>query len=265
MSEHREKSMKIAIVIGASSGMGKEFVKQLADWDKPLEEIWVIARRRERLEELRKESSCPLRILDGDLMDPDFRNHIKTLLRQERPCVHALVNSAGLGRSGSVWKMGIAQASSATKMTELNVTALTDMTQIVLPYMRAGSRILNLASASAFCPQPYFAVYAATKAYVLSFSAGLGQELLSKGIYVTAICPGPVDTEFFDHEGMRPSAWKKIFMSRPERVVKKALKDAARKKRVSVYGLSMKLFRFVTKLFPEIWIVRLTEILFRPA
>ena len=256
--------MKIAIVTGASSGMGKEFVKHLTGWDKHLEEIWVIARRRERLEELQTECACPLRILDGDLMDPGFRESIKKLLQEEKPWVRELVNSAGLGRNGSVWEQGISQASSATQMTELNVTALTDMTQMVLPYMRAGSRILNLASAAAFCPQPYFAIYAATKAYVLSFSMALGQEISARKIYVTAVCPGPVNTEFFDHEGMRPSGWKKFFMTHPRRVVAKALKDAARKKRVSVCGLSMKLLQIVTKLLPNIWIVRLTEIVSRP-
>ncbi|MCI8292819.1 MAG: SDR family NAD(P)-dependent oxidoreductase [Hespellia sp.] len=248
--------MRIAIVTGASSGMGREFVKQLPHFYHNLEEIWVIARRRDCLESLQKEVTTPLRILEGDLLEDLLIVQLTEELRRERPNVRMLVNAAGFGRNGSVESLVRKDQTLQPNMIDLNVKALVRVTQCVLPYLSAGSRIVNLASGSAFCPQPYFTVYAATKAFVLHFSQGLGAELRGKSIYVTAVCPGPVKTEFFAHEGMRLSKWKKPFVASADRVVRRALEDTRKRKQISVYGFSMRLTQIAVKMFPHSWILR---------
>lgn len=186
--------MKIAIITGASSGMGREFAKQIEFLYKDLDEIWVIARRKERLEELKSHIKTKTRIFEGDLLEKDIYKELSETLEEEIPNIRMLVNAAGFGKVGKVKEIA---CEDQTEMIHLNCIALTHMTKLCIPYMTRGSRIVNLASASAFCPQPSFSVYAATKSYVLSFSRSLRAELSDEGILVTAVCPGPVDTEFF--------------------------------------------------------------------
>lgn len=243
--------MKIAIVTGASSGMGREFVRQLGYFYKNLDEIWVIARRKERLEALAKESRVPLRIFAGDLQKKKVYKELRDALEKEQPDLRMLVNSAGFGKSGSVEEISSEKFRIQTDMVDVNCRSLTRMTLLCMPFLYAGSRIVNLASASAFCPQPYFSVYAATKSYVLSFSRSLGEELKKKGIVVTAVCPGPVDTEFFDFSGKPENILKRLTMAKADRVVHQALKDTRAGKAVSVYGIPMKLTYLGTKLLPH--------------
>ena len=220
--------MKIAVVTGASSGMGREFVRQISSFYRSLDEIWVIARRRERLEELRGESRVPLRIFEGNLIKKQVYRELSCALEERQPDIRMLVNAAGFGKSGSVEAIASVDFRAQTDMVDLNCRALTRMTLFCLPYLGRGSRIINLASAAAFCPQPGFAVYAATKSYVLSFSRALGAELRRRGIYVTAVCPGPVDTEFFNISGALTNPLKKLTMAKAEDVVHRALKDQPR-------------------------------------
>ena len=252
--------MKIAIVTGASSGMGREFVRQLGYFYKNLDEIWVIARRKERLEALAKESRVPLRIFAGDLQKKKVYKELRDALEKEQPDLRMLVNSAGFGKSGSVEEILSEKFRIQIDMVDVNCRSLTRMTLLCLPFLREGSRIVNLASASAFCPQPYFSVYAATKSYVLSFSRSLGEELRKKGIVVTAVCPGPVDTEFFEFSGKPQNILKKLTMAKADRVVHQALKDCRSGKSVSVYGIPMKLTYLGTKLLPHGFLVRMQKI-----
>lgn len=249
--------MKIAIVTGASSGMGREFVKQIGHFYRSLDEIWVIARREDRLKELQKQSVVPLRIFDGDLLHRPVYLRLKNALLTEMPDVRMLVNAAGFGKSGTVEEILEEDKNIQLEMIDLNCIALSRMTFYCLPYMSEGSRILNLASAAAFCPQPSFAVYAATKSYVLNFSRGLGSELRKKGIIVTAVCPGPVDTEFFDVSGKTENPWKKMTMVKAPKVVRKALLDTRAGKSVSVYSVPMKGARAASKLLPHDLILKL--------
>lgn len=249
--------MKIAIVTGASSGMGREFVKQIGHFYRSLDEIWVIARREDRLKELQKQSVVPLRIFDGDLLHRPVYLQLKKALLTETPDVRMLVNAAGFGKSGTVEEILEEDKNIQLEMIDLNCIALSRMTFYCLPYLSAGSRILNLASAAAFCPQPSFAVYAATKSYVLNFSRGLGAELRKKGIIVTAVCPGPVDTEFFDVSGKTENPWKKMTMVKASEVVRKALLDTRAGKSVSVYSVPMKGARAASKLLPHDLILKL--------
>lgn len=248
--------MKIAIVTGASSGIGREFVKQIGHFYRSLDEIWVIARREERLKELQKHSSVPLRIFEGDLLHKPVYIRLKRALLKEKPDIRMLVNAAGFGKSGTVEEILEEDKNIQLSMIDLNCIALSRMTFFCMPYLSKGSRILNVASAAAFCPEPSFAVYAATKSYVLSFSRGLGAELRSKGIIVTAVCPGPVDTEFFDVSG-ELQMLKKLTLVKASGVVRKALRDTRTGKAVSVYGAAMKGARAASKLLPHEFILKL--------
>ena len=222
--------MRVAVVTGASSGIGREFVRQLEYFYKDLDEIWVIARREERLEQLRKEVNVPLRIFAGDLQKKHVYRQFYTELCQWHPNIRMLVNAAGFGKSGTFSEIAEKGKRIHTDMIDLNCTALIRITQMTLPYMKMGSRIINMASAAAFCPQPSFAVYAASKACVLSFSRALGQELREKSIYVTAVCPGPVETEFFEVSGELKNPLKKLNMAAANKVVHRALIDSRKKK-----------------------------------
>lgn len=253
--------MKIAVITGASSGMGREFVRQTGHFYRDLDEIWVIARRKERLERLRKESSVPLRIFDGDLLKKQVYKQYHSELKEWQPEVRMLVNAAGFGRSGKFTDIASGSKKLQTDMVDLNCRALTRMIQITLPYMGKGGRIINLASAAAFCPQNGFAVYAATKAYVLSLSRALSSELRTRGIIVTAVCPGPVDTEFFRVSGELTAPLKKLTMVKAPAVVRKALKDSRKRREISVYGVPMKAAHIGAKLLPHRLILRAEEML----
>ena len=248
---------QIAVVTGASSGMGREFVLQLDSFCPSLDEIWVMARRGKRLERLAMQSQIPLRIFEGDITRKKIRRALRAALLDEKPALRILVNAAGFGRTGTVAEIAAEEPFIQTDMIDLNCRALTAITEICLPFMRKGSRIINLASAAAFCPQPSFAVYAATKAYVLSFSRALHMELKSKGIYVTAVCPGPVKTEFFRVSGELTGTLKKLTVAGAQAVVRKALKDSLAKKQLSVYGPPMKAARAGAKLLPHSLIMKL--------
>ena len=252
----RTGKKKIAIVTGASSGMGRECVIQLADRLAGLEEIWVIARRRKRLDDLAKKVPVPLKVLELDLRDEIAFAELEEKLEWEDPDVKFLINGAGFGKIGETEALAMEEE---TGMVDVNCRALTAVTRLVLPYMSENSRILQFASAAAFLPQPRFAVYAATKSFVLSYSRALAMELKSRQIYVTAVCPGPVKTEFFDiaeTTGEIP-LYQRLVMANPKKVVKKALRDSMMGKRVSVYGPLMKVFFLLVKVFPHDFILSL--------
>lgn len=261
------KQKNIIIITGASSGMGKEFVRQTDRHFPKVDEIWLIARRKEILEELAASCNHKCYVFACDLSNKETWDEFKQTLMKEQPKITLLVNSAGYGILGEFYQKDSynlnckntvtvnadAWMCEQTGMVELNCGALTAMTYLCIPYMKQGGRIIQLASSAAFLPQPKFAVYAATKSYVLSFSRALNEELRKQKIYVTAVCPGPVDTEFFDRaeKGADTLFIKKLVMARPEKVVAKALLDARNKKEISVYGLLMKLFFVISKILPH--------------
>ena len=191
-------------------------------------------------------------VLPIDLTKEEDLEQYRTVLEERKPEVCILVNSAGYGKIGSFEEVGYEHNRG---MVKLNCQALTDVTYLTIPYMRRGGQIIQLASSAAFVPQPDFAVYAATKSYVLSLSRALNCELKGKQISVTAVCPGPVKTEFFDvAEGdgtKKMKQLKMLVMAKPEKVVKKAINDARKRKEKSVYGIIMQLFELLCKLLPH--------------
>lgn len=241
---------KIAIVTGASSGMGREFVRQLNKCTKTLEEVWVIARREEQLLAIKEEGYyfC-VRAIALDLCQEADLNVLSEYLVVENPSVRILVNAAGMGRAGRFDEL---TRQEVENMVQLNDKTLAVVTHMVLPYMAKPGNIIQLASASAFLPQKEFAVYSASKAFVLSFSRALHAEVKKQGITVTAVCPGPVDTEFLQlsNRGREQKLLKRLVTVKPKPVVKKALRDTGAGKEISIYGLPMKMVAAAAKLLP---------------
>lgn len=224
--------MKIAVITGASSGMGREFVYAI-DKEFELDELWVVARRKERLEELQEKCRTKVRPLAWDLSDRASYDAYKELLEAEKPEIRVLVNAAGYGLFGTFEEMGLDEQ---IGMCDVNDKALTAFCLLSLPYMKAGDHIINLGSNSSHQPVPYENVYAASKAYVLSFSRGLGRELKTRGIHVMCVCPGWIKTEFMD-TAVRDDTIK--YYDRwytAEEVIVQAMKDLKKNKKISILG-----------------------------
>lgn len=253
--------MKIIIVTGASSGIGEEFVKQLDSNFSRIDEIWMISRRRKKMEAIAAKLSHKARILPLDLKQEVDRREFKNLLEIEKPKICMLVNSAGYGIMGSFTQIPLEEQ---LGMVELNCKALTAVTYLALPYMVRNGRIIQLASAASFVPQIHFAVYAATKSYVLSFSRALQEEIRSQEIFITAVCPGPVETPFFqraEHYGQTLPSKEKFSVS-PERVVRDALNASKRRKILSVSSLPIKFFHLICKIVPHDFILEIMQNLY---
>ena len=224
--------MKIAVVTGASSGMGREFVYAL-DKDEKFDQIWVIARREQRLLELKEKCRAQIRPIVLDLQSRDSFRVYQELLEKEKPEISVLINAAGFGLFGVFMEMDMDKQ---LDIIDLNSRALTAMCHMSVPYMKSGSRIYNMGSMSSWQPVPYINVYGASKAYVLSFSRALGVELKGQGIKVMAVCPGWITTEFFDHaiHDNTVNYFNRYYSA--EQVVAKALKDMKKGKDASVLG-----------------------------
>ncbi len=245
----------IGIVTGASSGMGREFVLALAK-NEGLEELWVIARRTQRLEELKKELSLPLKVITADLTRQECLEEYALLLKSEKPQVKILVNCAGYGKFGHT---DVIPPEESQGMIDLNCSALVNLTQHTLPYMVRGGHIVQLGSLSAFQPVPYLTVYAATKAFVLSYSRGLNAELKGRGIHVMAVCPGWVETEFFSRaetaDDKAVTYFNKIYKAAD--VVKTAMKDMHKGKQVSIHGFLIRCQVLLVKLLPHSLVIKI--------
>ena len=230
--EREEKNMKIALITGASSGMGREFVYAL-DADETFDELWVVARRRERLEALQERCRARVRVFALDLLDTASFDVIRDALDEAQPELAVLVNAAGFGVFGPFEESDLRKVLDSAR---LNALALTAMCHVSLPYMQKGDSIINMGSNSAWQPVPYQTVYGASKSYVLSLSRAIGRELKGRGIHVMCVCPGWIKTEFQDvaeHD-------KYIrYVDRwygPDEVAAQTMKDLKRKKTVSILG-----------------------------
>lgn len=241
--------MKIAVVTGASSGMGREFVRQI-DREERLDEIWVVARRRDCLESLREEVKTPLRVIPMDLAHSESYAQYAGLLREQKPDVALLVNCAGYGKFGRYDDIPLEEA---LGMIDVNCKALVAFTQHTLPYMGKGGQVLQLDSLSAFQPVPGLGVYGASKAFVLSYSRALGREVRGRGIHVMAICPGWVKTDFFDR-ATQSSDNTITYFNRwytAQQVVSTAMRDRKKGKDVSICGFPIKAQVLAVKLLPH--------------
>ena len=236
--------MKIAIISGASSGIGRAISKELDLLS--LDELWLIGRNEERLVELKNKLKTRVQLLTLDLSQTNSFDELKLLLSQNSYEVEFLVASAGVGYTGAVETNTQVQISN---MIDLNCRGLTLLVSTVLPYISENGKIINLASGAGFLPQADFAVYAASKSYVISFSRALRKELKKRKINVTAVCPGPVDTEFFSNlENVKE--YKKKYLISPEKVAKCAIRAVIKNKAICTTSFSMKLLHLLSKILP---------------
>lgn len=251
--------MSVAIITGASSGIGSELVKQLENYVSGVDEIWVIARREKLLEELKDKTKIPLKPISLDLTDAESINVLEQRLKESGKEVGVLINCAGYGKFGSYADI---ENSAALGMIDLNCRALVGITNITLPFMKRGAKILQICSISSFQPLPLMSVYAASKVFVLNYSRALWMELKPREISVTALCPGWVDTAFFKTatDTKNPKAVTKYtFMQTPERVVKQGLKAMKKGKMQSIVGGQNKILYVLNKILPvklvmKIWL-----------
>ena len=247
--------MNIAIVTGASSGMGREFVLQLSEHVE-VDEIWVIARRLDALEALKDDVSVPVRPLPLDLCDAESFDTVQKLLDAEKPNIKLLVNAAGFGKFGAYHKVSLRDES---RMIDLNCKALVLMTRLCIPYMERGSHILQLDSLSAFQPVPYITTYGATKSFVLSYSRAMNRELKGKGIRMMAMNPAWVKTEFFDrafqtNDDNEVQYFNHIYEAKD--CVATGLRDLYRsRKAYSIHGLPIKLQVLGVKILPHSFVM----------
>ncbi len=237
--------MKIAVFTGASSGMGREFVRQITA-EQQFDEVWVIARRLDRLEEIKNEVSCPVRCISLDLTRQSAWDEYRALLEEHKPEVKVLVNASGYGKFGAFTDIPLNEQ---LGMIDLNDKALVAVTYLTIPYLGKGSEVYQVDSLSSFQPVPYIGVYGATKAFVLSFTRAVNCELRHTGIKMMAVCPGWVKTEFFDRAVTDESVityYNQFFTS--SEIVKRALRDMKKKKDVSVCGWKIRAQVLLTKL-----------------
>lgn len=241
---------KIAVITGASSGIGKKFAELLETYDT-FDEVWVIARRLERLEELKTKIPFPLRALPLDLTSPASYEAYAALLSEQTPEITLLVNCSGFGKFCATLDVPLEEN---LNMVDLNCKAVMAMCQHSIPYMPKGAKIINIASVAAFQPIPYINVYGATKAFVLSYSRALNRELKAKGITVTAVCPFWTKTEFFNRAIARDQntvVKKYVAMYVPEQIVRRAFRDAKRGRDVSKYGFIARGQMLLAKMLPH--------------
>ena len=246
--------MNIAIVTGASSGMGREFVLQLSEYVRP-DEIWAIARRGQELEKLKGECALPVRPIALDLCREESFTVLREKLAAEQPDVVLLLNNAGCGYLGNV---GEGPLERQTTMIDLNVRALTAITHLTLPYMKAGAHILSTSSIASFCANARLNTYSATKAYVSSFTRGLSFELRNRGISATAVCPGPMATEFVTVGGITGNSpeFERLPYCDPQQVALSAM-TAAKHGRVFYTPTAFyRFYRVAAKLLPHALVVR---------
>lgn len=252
-------SLKIAVITGASSGVGIEFFNAVTKKYTDLDEIWLIARRTDRLMALADKTSIRIRALSYDLTDRSCLDSFCELLQKEKPEICALINNAGFGKLGNVKELDY---NSQVDMTLLNTGALTALCAMSVRYMPRGSFIINVASIAAFAPNPRMATYCSTKAYVLHFSKCLREELKADGINVLAVCPGPMATEFLDVAGIsggKSKTFETLPYCDPKKVAFTAVEKAAKGRGVYTPRGFYKFYRVLAKLVPHNIIMKVSK------
>ena len=245
----------IAIVTGATSGIGRQFALQLKGKSQ-IDELWLVGRNSEALAEFPDDIA-----IEADLATDDGIAVIRKKIEEDRPEILFLINCAGVGYRAAFAKQSYSRISDTI---DVNCRALSLLCSVCLPYMKkGGSHIINIASSAGFLPQPGFSVYAASKSYVISFSRALSRELKPSGITVTAVCPGPVRTAFqsratsgekTDFSGFRSSVAKE-----PDEIAERSLKAALSGREILVIGMSQKLLHAASKIIPISWILSLIK------
>lgn len=237
----------IAIITGASSGIGYEFARQIDK--KNYEEIWLIARRTERLHDLSEKLQTRARIFALDLSEEKSFEILKNELESSNKKIGLLINSAGMGENDYFKNTSF---DNDMKTLDLNIKALTAMTKISLDFFQKDGIILNIASSAAFIPQAKFALYAASKSYVLSFSRAVRREF--KDIKISVLCPNRVETEFLKKSNNNSSGIKNLGNENLEKMVGKAIRKMGKKDLITTHP-SAKILLIISKIFPHSFIM----------
>lgn len=242
--------MNVALITGASAGLGKEFLKALPDAFPDIEEYWLVSRNREKLlAATRLVPSKQCRVFPLDLTKDESYGKLSRYLAEFEPEITLLINNSGCGFLGDVGEGDLARQ---VQMVDLNLKGLTAVTHLAIPYMPPGGRVINVSSIASFCPNARMTVYSASKSYVTAFTFGIGEELKKRGVTATAVCPGPMDTDFIVAGGIkgRSKTFELLPYCDPEKVAKGALAAAKRGQSVYTPRLFYKFYRAVAKLAP---------------
>lgn len=251
-----------ALVTGASSGIGEEFARQLV---KRGYDVVIVARRQDRLDKIAnelREAGAGAEVIVADLSRPEGVAAVAG--RLEKGDVSMLVNNAGFGTRGEFTQLPIERE---LQEIDLNVRALTQLSHVGLAQMkrRGAGSIINVASTGAYQPVPYMSTYAATKAYVLSFSEGLHEEAKVYGVTVTCLCPGGTRTEFQEVAGVNEDGLPRFAWMSAEAVVKNALKAAKAGSAIATPGLVNKLTANLPRVTPRFAVRKISGAMFKRA
>jgi len=257
--------MSMAIITGASSGLGREYALAACRQHPEIDEFVLIARRPDRLCGVRDEVSGELRpgqkvsIFPADLTKKEDRARLADFLMESGADVKLLINNAGFGLMGDVREL---DAERQAEMVSLNCGALTALCSMILPYMSKGSAVINVCSIAAFVPTPRMTVYCSTKAYVLSFSKSLREEMKPHGVNVLAVCPAPMNTEFLALAGIEGKSRTFDLLPRvqPKEVAEKSLEKAFAGRAVYTNRVLYKLYRVLGKLLPHNWLMKVSKV-----
>ncbi len=242
--------MKIAVITGASSGLGKEFAFAVSRLRDDISEIWLIARRKEKLEEVASNLSKKVRIIPLDITDNAAVNEYKRLLEAEKAEVSLLINNAGSGKLGYFYDI---PTDDNAGMIRLNCEALTVITSVTLPFMKPNAEIINTCSIASFAPNSRMAVYSSTKAFVMSFSRALRAELKKDKINVLSVCPGPMETEFLGLAGIDKGTSKtfdRLPRDNAKKVAEHSIKASSNGKAVYCDHYFYKFCRVLSRILP---------------
>ncbi len=253
--------MSVAIITGASGGIGSEFARQLSRLGI-IDEFWFVARSEDKMQRLADELGVKAKIIGADLTTEEGINRVRDTLEAEKPEVKFLINASGFGNFGAFDELS---ENEVIKMIDLNVKALVLLTHITVPYMEIGGRIIQLGSGSCFTPLPYFNIYSSSKVFVLHYTKSLNYELKKYGVRATCFCPGWVETDFLDKSvangNTHPKKIKPVLNC--EKVVRGCIKASIKGKAMFVTGKYTKFQHVLFKLVPDcilsrIWLGMLT-------
>jgi short-subunit dehydrogenase len=246
--------MSLAIITGASSGIGAEFAKQLKE--RGVDEFWFVARREDKMISLGDSLGVKYKVIPADLACDEGIEVYRAALESEKPQVRYLINAAGFGDFGAFDEIS---EDRVRKMIDLNVKALVLLTHMTVPYMERGGRIVQMGSGSCFTPLPYFNVYSSGKVFVLHYTKSLNFELKKYGVRATCFCPGWVETEFIgkasDSKVTMPREFKPLLKC--EKVVAGCIKAMEKGKTMYVTGWYTKLQHLLFKIVPDFILTKL--------
>lgn len=249
--------MNIAVITGASAGLGAEYAKAVYENRTDIQQIWVIARREDRLQALKAELGDKIVPVAFDITDENGIEKYVALLKEKNATVKLLINNAGFGKLGNFDELSLQEN---TGMVRLNCEALTAMSAATLPFMNEHSEIINSCSIASFAPNTRMAVYSSTKAYVMSLSRAMRLELKKRKINVLAVCPGPMETEFLgiaNIEKGTSTTFDTLPRVNPRTMAVKSLKASQKGRAVYTNRIFFKFYRLLAKMLPHSLVMKM--------